>query len=87
MRELWNSGSSIEEKWESVKSAIWESVELVLGRTKKRNPDWFKESSHLLKLLFAERNRLYIKWLNTGRRVYKKRFYGREETQGEVLEK
>ena len=74
VKESWNSGGSIEEKWKSIKSALCESAELVLGRVKRGNPDWFQESSHLLKPLFEERNRLYTKWLGSGKEDDKKRF-------------
>ena len=74
MRQSSNSGGSIEEKWESAKSTLCDSAELVLGRPKRRNPDWFQESSHLIKPLSEERNRLYTKWLGTGRKDDKRRF-------------
>ena len=79
VRETWDilyilEWGSIEEKLESVKSTLCESAELVLGRAKRRNPDWFQESSHLLKPLFEERNRLYTKSLGTGREDDERKF-------------
>ena len=74
VRESWDSGGSIEEKCESVKCALCESVELLLGRTKIKNPYGIQKSSHLLKPLFEERSRQYTKWLGTGREDDKRKF-------------
>ena len=39
---------SVEEKWEVIKKALCESAQLLLGKTKRRDPDWFLENSHIL---------------------------------------
>ncbi len=58
VRESWEQEGSVEEKWTSVKSALCKSAELVLGKAKRRQPDWYQESSAVLQPLIEERNRL-----------------------------
>ena len=64
----------MEKKWESVKLALCESAELALGKENKRSPDWLTESEIELSPLFENRNKLYKKWLCSGRESDKKKF-------------
>lgn len=74
VKELWGSEGSVQEKWTAVKSALCESAQSVLGTVKKKHPDWFQESSSVLKPLLQERNRLYTKWLGTKQESDRRKF-------------
>ena len=65
---------SVEEKWEVIKKALCESAQLLLGKTKRRDPDWFLENSHIFKPLVEERNKLYTKWLGTKKENDRRKF-------------
>lgn len=45
-----------------------------IGKRKRRDPDWFHESSHKIKPLLDERNRLYSKWIGSKKDSDKKKF-------------
>ena len=74
VKELWNGGGSVEEKWESVKSGLCETAESVLGYETRRQPDWLRESEADLKPLLERRTRLYTLWLSTARERDRKKF-------------
>lgn len=74
LEQKWKSEDTVEEKWEAVRLALSESAELTLGVEKKRSPDWFRESETDLSPLFENRNKLYKKWLSTGRESDKRKF-------------
>ena len=65
VNRAWDGEGSVEEKWEVMKAALCESAQLLLGRTKRRDPDWFQESIQILKPFLEERNRMYAKWLGS----------------------
>ena len=54
--------------------ALYQGAKTKLRYEDRRQPDWFRESEENLKLLFLERNRLYVLWLSTGKEI-------KEETQ------
>ena len=72
--QLWNNEYTVEKKWKAVKSALCESAEWTLGVEKKRSPDWLRESETELSPLFENKNKLYKKWLSTGKENDKKKF-------------
>jgi hypothetical protein len=56
LTEGWDKNSQIQEKWDSLRSALSDAAEEVLGREDKRQPDWFRENETAIKPLIAERN-------------------------------
>ena len=64
----WYKAANVEEKWDTLKSALCETAEEVLGHECMRKLDWFTKSEVDLKHLVAERKRLYDLWLATGSR-------------------
>ena len=61
-----DKAASVEEKWDTLKSALYETVEEVFSHEQRKQPDWFREGEVDLKPLVEERNRLYALWLATG---------------------
>ena len=45
-----DKAASIEEKWDTLKSALCETAEEVLGHEHKKQPDWFEKSEVILSL-------------------------------------
>ena len=66
-RTGWPVDGSVEEKWGVLRSAMTGAADEVLGKARRRNPDWFVESKEDLKPLLQRRNDCYRKWLATGR--------------------
>lgn len=65
VKEAWDTEGSVEEKWEVMKAALCESAQLLLGKTKRKDPDWFQENLQVLKPFLKERNRVYATWLGS----------------------
>ena len=65
--KLRDKDSSVEEKWDVVRSVMCDAAKEWLGHEDRRQPDWFRESEADLKPLFVERNRLHTLWLSNGR--------------------
>ena len=74
LNQLWEEADSIEKKWTSVKSALCEAAEATIGREKRRQVDWFRESAPIIRPLFQRRNALYNKWLSSGQVSDKEEF-------------
>ena len=64
-KETWNMNSSIEEKFCTLRSALTEAAKEVLGKERRRHPDWFRENIETLEPLFHKRNQLYAKYLSS----------------------
>ena len=56
----------VEEKWAAIRSALVKAGKEILGQERRQHPDWFRESSEILELLFQRRNLLFTKWLSSG---------------------
>ena len=67
LNQLWEEADSIDKKWTSVKSALYEAAEATIGREKRRQADWFRESAPTIRPLAQKRNALYNKWLSSGK--------------------
>ena len=74
LHEGWDKESSVQEKWDTLMSALCNGAKAGLGFEDRRQPDWFRESEVDLKPLFAERNRLYALWLSTSRERDRKKY-------------
>ena len=70
----WMEDHSVEDKWQGLRSALTDAAESVFGFDKRRNPDWFRESTESLEHLLCKRNQLYSKWLSSGRDSDKQKF-------------
>ena len=69
LREQWPApeSSTVEAMWDAMKTTLTTAAEECLGVERRKQADWFRESSDVLEPLFKERNRLYAKWLSTGK--------------------
>ena len=47
----WDKATSVEEKWDTLKSALCETAEEVLGHEHGNQPDWFRDREVDLKPL------------------------------------
>ena len=67
MRSQWPPAErgTAEKKWEVMRTALVVAAEGCLGFEKRKQPDWFRESSTSLKPLLQLRNGLYSKWLSS----------------------
>ena len=63
LKEKWDTGRSVEEKWDVLSTVMCDAAKEWLGYEDRRQPDWFRESEVDLKPLFAERNRMHTVWL------------------------
>ena len=87
LNQLWEEADSIEKKWTSVKSALCEAAEATIGREKRRQADWFRESAPTIRPLVQKRNALYNKWLSSGKVSDKEEFQeARKKTQKAIRE-
>ncbi len=57
-----------------MKTSLTNAAEKCLGFAKRKQPDWFRESSSILEPLFQRRNSLYSKRLSSGKERDKKKF-------------
>ena len=74
IKGAWSEGKSGEEKWATIRSAFTESGGAILGTSKKRNPDWFRESESTITPVLTHRNQLYNKWLSSQKQTDLKKF-------------
>ena len=87
LNQCWKETDSIEEKWTSVKSTLCEAAEATIGREKRRQADWFRESAPIIHPLLQKRNALYCKWLSSGKISDKEEFQeARKKAQKVVRE-
>ena len=62
----WPIESSIEDKWNRLKSAVVQSAETAVGRARHRQFGWFLDSASTLEPTLAHRNDLYRRWVASG---------------------
>ena len=74
LQTKWDETSTVQEKWDKLKSALCDGTKTELGYEDRKQPDWFRESEKDLKSLFSERNRLYVLWVSTSKDVYKVKY-------------
>eukprot|EP00117_Sycon_ciliatum_P015630 scpid74294/ scgid15399/ Craniofacial development protein 2; p97 bucentaur protein len=60
--------STVDEKWNNIRSAMTDAAQSALGRQGRRQPDWFADSRDTLKPLLVERNACHRSWITNGRR-------------------
>ena len=86
-RDGWPQDGSVECKWEKFRSAITEVSDKLLGHSKRRQPDWFLESSDVLKPYLMARNDAYRMWLSSSRREDLMKFKQARSTARRVARK
>ncbi|XP_065194927.1 uncharacterized protein LOC135826225 [Sycon ciliatum] len=64
--DTWQEKHDIDQKWSNVKAAIDKSAASVLGFSRRRQPDRFREAESAIQSLLDERNRCYTDWLCSG---------------------
>ena len=62
-RAEWPEEQSAQEKWRMMKAAMVDTAGEILGKVKKRQPDWFQASEDHLRSYLLARNSAYRKWL------------------------
>ena len=67
LKEKWDTGNSVEEKWGVLSSVMCDAAKEWLGYEDRQQPNWFRDSEVDLKQQFAERNRMHTVWLSGGR--------------------
>ena len=65
LQAVWNQEGSVEEKWTLLKTALTDAAQSTLGTQKRRSPDWFAENSSKLLPLYEQRNKFYLRYINT----------------------
>ena len=65
VKETWKADSSLEDKWNTLKTALVDAAKTTIGYEKRKHPDWFRESMNVLEPLFQKRNQLYLRWLGS----------------------
>ena len=86
-REDWSEEDGVDEKWSAVLSALVTTVEDVLGRAGRPQPDWFRDSLDELKQLLTLRNTAYSRWLGTGKQEDFTRFKEARGTARQAVRK
>ena len=74
LKEKWDTGKNVEEKWNVLSSVMCDAAKEWLGYEDRRQPDWFRESEVDLKPLFAERNRMHTVWISDGREASRRKY-------------
>ena len=74
VKETWKVDSSLEDKWNTLKTALVDAAKTTVGIEKHKHPNWFRENMMVLELLFKKRNQLYIRWLGSGLSRDKEKF-------------
>ena len=69
-RDEWPEEQSAEEKWRVMKAAMVDTAGEILGKVKKRQPNWFQDSEDHLRSYLMARNSAYRKWLASADRKY-----------------
>ncbi len=88
VEENWDSGLNGTGKWEVIRDSIAGAAEDVLGWETRRQPDWFKESSLVLKGLIEKRNDdLFGRWLRSGRNSDRQRFVAQRRKAAAAVKK
>ena len=63
--QRWNPSADGESKWAIFRDSMVKAAETVLGKEKRRQPDWFQENIEVLKKLIVKRNGRFVQWLET----------------------
>ena len=63
----WNDDLNGSEMWDVIRDDMKETAQEVLGRERRKQPDWFQHNSKDLEELIAKRNKHFKQWLNSGK--------------------
>ena len=87
VEENWDSRLNGTGKWEVIRDSIAGAAEDVLGWETRRQPDWFKESSSVLKGLIEKRNDLFGRWFRSGRNSDRQRYVAQRRKAAAAVKK
>ena len=73
-REGWPEDDTVVEKWKVMRAALVDTALETLGRVRRSQPDWFRESEDIIRPYLQERNVAYTKWLANTNRQYLVKF-------------
>ena len=62
-REEWPDEGTVEEKWNTIQTALVEAAVETLGRTKRKQCDWFYKYEDSIRPYLKRQNSAYTKWL------------------------
>ena len=57
---------SMDEQWTALRDSLLSSGESVLGRCRRLQPDWYRDSCSTLDPLLEQRNQAYTAWVASG---------------------
>ena len=78
---------SIEDNWTTVKVSIMAAAEEIVGRGRKKQPEWFEESAEVLASLIAAKNEAYAAYLRSNTQAKKKEFKRHQRTVKKAIDK
>ena len=79
----WPAECGLDEKWTAVTGALIEPADVLLGKVKGCQPDWFRESMGTLKPLLQSRNCAYTKWLASRKGAAKNSWFHEKAEEAE----
>ena len=65
IKSQWSENMPAGKMWAVLKDGILESGRTILGTDGRRQPDWFRDNSEILKPLLSLRNALFARWLES----------------------
>ena len=68
------AGDSTECNWDALKSCIVSAAEEVVGRWKRKQPDWFEDSEELLSPLIKDKNDAHLRMIQCNTSAKKMEF-------------
>ena len=74
LKDGWCEEGSVEEQWQVMKSALCKAADSTLGTSLRKKADWFEESAGVLRPMLEKRRGAYLKWLDTGNEIERKKF-------------
>lgn len=69
------AGETLDDQWAKLREATFNVAESIIGFKKGSHRDWFADNFPKIEPLIQERNLLHERWLSTGTRASKRKFY------------
>ena len=79
IKSKWNENMPAGKTWAVLKDGILESGRTILGIDGRRQPDWFRDNSAILKPLLSLWNALFTRWLQSQCHQDRQRYVAKEE--------
>ena len=74
LSRCWAEADSVQKKCKAMKNVMCEVGKSVLGQTRRRETDWFRESEDILRPLFEARSSSFTQWLSYEKERDRKKF-------------